>query len=170
MDRDLGRLKSICKWCHIGTKILSVLIVISIIATIMLAIAVLLNPSILFENPVVIDGVEGSLTLGQFLIYVAFLVFMLFVALAIVMTLGSIFKSICEEYSPFIEVNYRRFRRVAELVLLTLVFIPVRVMIGENINVFSDFASTIIISVLIYALALIFHYGQYLQNESDETL
>lgn len=170
MDSDLRRLKSICKWCNVGTKILSVIIVMCMVASAILMVAVVFNPDILFEGSITIDGVEGVLTESQFLIYMTLLMFMLLVALAIVMTLGSIFKSIYREYSPFIEENYRRFRRVAELVLLTLVFIPIRLTIGESVDVLSDVISTLTVTVLIYVLALIFHYGQYLQKESDETL
>lgn len=170
MDSDLRRLKSICKWCNVGTKILSVITVMCMVATAILMVAVVFNPDILLEGSITIDGVEGVLTESQFLIYTTLLMFMLLVASAIVMTVGSIFKSICREYSPFIEENYRRFRRVAELVLLTLVFIPIRLTIGESVDVLSEVISTLTVTVLIYVLALIFRYGQYLQKESDETL
>lgn len=170
MDKDLGRLKAICRWCFIGTKVLSALVIFSIVATIVLAIFVILNPQILIDYPIEIETTGDNMSMLQFLIYVSVLVFTLLVALAIVITLGGIFKSIYEEYSPFVQENYIRFKRVSLLVLLTMVFIPAKCYVGFTTNAMTDFMSSLTIAVLIYAIALIFHYGQYLQKESDETL
>lgn len=170
MDSGLNRLKMICKWCHIGTCLVSVVIIVLILALLSLIGLVALYPDAIDMSTIHVDEIDGELTAGQFVGLCILTTLMLVLLLAILIVLGNIFKSINREYSPFIESNYRRFMIVASLNLMSLLFIPFENIVGLNVDYASNTLTVLFVSLLIYTLALIFRYGQYLQKESDETL
>lgn len=170
MDSGLNRLKMICKWCHVGTCLVSVVIIVLILALLSLIGLVTLYPDAVDMSTIHVDEFDGELTAGQFVGLCILTTLMLILLLAILIILGNIFKSISKEYSPFIESNYRRLMIVASLTLLSLIFVPFENIIGLNVDYVSNTITILFVSLLIYSLALIFRYGQYLQKESDETL
>ena len=89
-----------------------------------------------------------------------------------VITIGNVMDSISKENSPFTELNADRMVLismiyfVSSFLLLTLGFIVER-RATESVFIF---LGTLLVSVVMYCLALMCRYGAILQKESDETL
>ena len=89
-----------------------------------------------------------------------------------VITIGNVMDSISKENSTFTELNADRMVLismiyfVSSFLLLTLGFIVER-RATESVFIF---LGTLLVSVVMYCLALMCRYGAILQKESDETL
>ena len=90
----------------------------------------------------------------------------IFLVLLIVLTLasaylfrkiGTLFRNINKNYSPFIPDNVK-------LIKIISVFVAVIVLLGAGI------VPAILIGLMLWAVALLFDYGCELQNESDEII
>jgi hypothetical protein len=92
-----------------------------------------------------------------------------FVLFVLILT-HKIFKDISREYTPFLEKNFKRMKKIA-LILLFSSLQPFS--FGEpgslNINIGPDY-ELLIFAGIVYFFALIFQYGSMLQQQSDETL
>ena len=89
-----------------------------------------------------------------------FLVFLIALTLAsayLFRKIGTLFRNINKDYSPFIPDNVR-------LIKIIAVFIAVIVLVEAGV------IPAILIGLMLWAVALLFDYGCELQNESDEII
>lgn len=80
--------------------------------------------------------------------------------------------SIVTEHSPFNETNTGRVLRLSQIYLIAAVAMGILGLLGPHGILFAAFVffGCILVSVILYSLALIVRYGSVLQNESDHTL
>ena len=89
-----------------------------------------------------------------------FLVFLIALTLAsayLFRKIGTLFRNINKDYSPFVPDNVR-------LIKIIAVFVAVIVLVEAGV------IPAILIGLMLWAVALLFDYGCELQNESDEIL
>ena len=89
-----------------------------------------------------------------------FLVFLIVLTLAsayLFRKIGTLFRNINRDYSPFVSDNVR-------LIKIIAVFVAVIVLVEAGV------IPAILIGLMLWAVALLFDYGCELQNESDEIL
>ena len=71
--------------------------------------------------------------------------------------IGTLFRNINKDYSPFIPENVKLIKFIAVFVAVVILFE-------------AGFISAILIGLMLWAVSLLFDYGCELQNESDEIL
>jgi hypothetical protein len=89
-----------------------------------------------------------------------FLIFLIALTLAsayLFRKIGTLFRNINKDYSPFIPENVK-------LIKIIAVFVALIVLLETGI------IPAILIGLMLWAVALLFDYGCELQNESDEIL
>ena len=100
---------------------------------------------------------ENMETKTALIIFMALLIVFLLLAAFLIRKVGSLFRNINENYSPFVPENVKLIKVIA-IIFAVITFIEV----GIFPAVFTGF--------LIWSIALLFDYGCELQNESDEIL
>ena len=90
-------------------------------------------------------------------IFLIFLIALTLVSAYLFRKIGTLFRNINKDYSPFIPENVK-------LIKIIAVFVAVIVLLETGI------IPAILIGLMLWAVALLFDYGCELQNESDEIL
>ena len=90
-------------------------------------------------------------------IFLIFLIALTLVTAYLFRKIGTLFRNINKDYSPFIPENVK-------LIKIIAVFVAVIVLLETGI------IPAILIGLMLWAVALLFDYGCELQNESDEIL
>ena len=107
------------------------------------------------------------LVFGLFIIQLV-AVFMVF------LTLHRIFSAICKDHTPFTNINAKRMRKVAVLIIAMGAISSITEFIAHKLITTQDGYSIdgtwLVMAAVIYCIALIFDYGCQLQQQSDETL
>ena len=99
-------------------------------------------------------------------------VFVFLLATETVRRIYLVMVSIQKEHSPFNETNTGRVLRLSQIYLVAAIAMGILGLLGPHGTLFAAFVffGCILVSVILYSLALIVRYGSVLQNESDHTL
>lgn len=171
MKHGLSRLKKICRYTSNVMTIAGMILAISVIVTIGLGIISLITGNV---SDILLSWIGHNGDEGTKIIVAATMenILILSIGSITVITIGNVMDSISKENSPFTELNADRMVLismiyfVSSFLLLTLGFIVER-RATESVFIF---LGTLLVSVVMYCLALICRYGAILQKESDETL
>ena len=171
MKHGLSRLKKICRDTSNVMTIAGMILAISVIVTIGLGIISLITGNV---SDILLSWIGHNGDEGTKIIVAATMenILILSIGSITVITIGNVMDSISKENSPFTELNADRMVLismiyfVSSFLLLTLGFIVER-RATESVFIF---LGTLLVSVVMYCLALICRYGALLQKESDETL
>ena len=171
MKHGLWRLKKICRYASNVMTIAGMILAISVIVTIGLGIISLITGNV---SDILLSWIGHNGDEGTKIIVAATMenILILSIGSITVITIGNVMDSISKENSPFTELNADRMVLismiyfVSSFLLLTLGFIVER-RATESVFIF---LGTLLVSVVMYCLALMCRYGAILQKESDETL
>ena len=171
MKHGLSRLKKICRYGSNVMAIAGMILAISVIVTIGLGIISLITGNV---SDILLSWIGHNGDEGTKIIVAATMenILILSIGSITVITIGNVMDSISKENSPFTELNADRMVLismiyfVSSFLLLTLGFIVER-RATESVFIF---LGTLLVSVVMYCLALMCRYGAILQKESDETL
>ena len=171
MNHGLSRLKKICMYASNVMAIAGMILAISVIVTIGLGIISLITGNV---SDILLSWIGHNGDEGTKIIVAATMenILILSIGSITVITIGNVMDSISKENSPFTELNADRMVLismiyfVSSFLLLTLGFIVER-RATESVFIF---LGTLLVSVVMYCLALMCRYGAILQKESDETL
>ncbi|WP_400152534.1 hypothetical protein [Candidatus Methanarcanum hacksteinii] len=171
MKHGLSRLKKICRYTSNVMTIAGMILAISVIVTIGLGIISLITGNV---SDILLSWIGHNGDEGTKIIVAATMenILILSIGSITVITIGNVMDSISKENSPFTELNADRMVLismiyfVSSFLLLTLGFIVER-RATESVFIF---LGTLLVSVVMYCLALMCRYGAILQKESDETL
>lgn len=94
---------------------------------------------------------------GAMTIFLVFLIVLTLASAYLFRKIGTLFRNINKDYSPFIPENVK-------LIKIIAVFVAVIVLLETGI------VPAIMIGLMLWAVALLFDYGCELQNESDEII
>ena len=119
-------------------------------------------------------GTESIFLLTAVQVAAAYLAIAAVLAMAVVTVFVTylVMTSIVTEHSPFNETNTGRVLRLSQIYLVAAIAMGVLGLLGPHGVLFAAFVffGCILVSVILYSLALIVRYGSVLQNESDHTL
>ena len=171
MKHGLSRLKKICRYASNVMTIAGMILAILAIVTIGLGIISLITSNV---SDILLSWIGHNGDEGTKIIVAATMenILILSIGSITVITIGNVMDSISKENSPFTELNADRMVLismiyfVSSFLLLTLGFIVER-RATESVFIF---LGTLLVSVVMYCLALMCRYGAILQKESDETL
>ena len=164
-------MKKICRYASNVMTIAGMILAISVIVTIGLGIISLITGNV---SDILLSWIGHNGDEGTKIIVAATMenILILSIGSITVITIGNVMDSISKENSPFTELNADRMVLismiyfVSSFLLLTLGFIVER-RATESVFIF---LGTLLVSVVMYCLALMCRYGAILQKESDETL
>ena len=166
MDKDLGRLKILCR------GLFYVLLLLTVVISLTLCL-VTLGAALEIVDPGQLSG-EVGMPSGETLAMLGFVIIVLAVAIVVLVMLMNIARSIYREYSPFTIKNVKRLEVIAlAYLLLPVIIAPMMyAVLGGlgNLDVILLGVSSVLMAAIFYCLALVFRYGCLLQKESDETL
>ena len=94
---------------------------------------------------------------GAMVIFLVMLIVLTLASAYLFRKIGTLFRNINKDYSPFIPENVKLIKSIA-------VFVAVIMLIEAGV------IPAILIGLMLWAVALLFDYGCELQNESDEIL
>ena len=165
-DKDLGRLKTLCRGLFFVLLILTVLVAM-VICILVSGVAIeVLEPGTVSD--------EVGIPHGNLLSLMGFGIVSMSVSLVVLIMMMNISGAIHREYSPFTGKNVKRLEVVAlAYLLLPVVVAPMVYSVVGELTAFDvvvlSFAS-VLLAMVFYCLSLVFRYGSWLQKESDETL
>jgi hypothetical protein len=170
MHETLNKLNKLSLWGGLLTKIAMILLILGAVFLLILMVVTALNPDVL------IDILDNEMAKDDILVVCAAGLAVLAIGLLILYCLDRILDNIREAGTPFTDENVKGLRRIAVLVLIAAIAVPVIGFIlvkitdaGSNVMIeFNPFL--LFVAVLVYFVSLIFKYGVALQKESDETL
>jgi hypothetical protein len=124
-----------------------------------------------------LNSVQG-LSTGEILIALGKAIFQQGVILAVLFIAGSIFSTIENSYSPFVDGIAKKMKIIALLLLLATIFSPFGISLTnflnsaelESVLQLAGLIGTLAVAGICYCFAIIFDYGYTLQQENDETL
>lgn len=165
MENDLTRLKLLCRGLYYVLIAIAALMVLASAVLVVTVVVAYISP-----ESMVVEGIDA----GQAVMILAILAIMVVLALFVIVMLMNIARSIYREYSPFTPKNVRRLEVISLLYLvLPVVFLPLEYGVLGEVGVGDVLLAVftgVISAAIFYCLALVFRYGAWLQNESDETL
>ena len=171
MRGDLHTLKRVCEYAS------RVMLVAEIVIAAIVAVCVGVTVASFFSDAAeefLMDWIDAEKSDETFRKVAASLKFLMIwvMGFATVKVLHDVMCTIRDEHSPFIEVNTDRLIRICILYLVSaFVLLVLDALIGTPIMfTLFVFLGCLLISVVMYCLALICRYGGVLQKESDETL
>lgn len=171
MKHGLSRLRKICRYASSVMKVAGVILTILALATIILGVISLITGDV---SDILLSWIAQNADAGTKIITAATLenILILSMGAITVMTIGNVMGSISKEDSPFTELNADRMARISVIYLISsFLLLILSYIVEERIteSVFL-FLGSLLVSVVMYCLALMCHYGAILQKESDETL
>lgn len=167
MDRDLTRLKTLCRGLYYVLLLIAVVLLAVTVIVVAALVLVMVDPGLASDLELGIDEGNVPIAVGLMVVILAFV-------LVTVIVMMSIAKSIYREYTPFTKTNVRRLEVLAMAFLLLpvplapLVYVLMGELTAEDVILFS--VGSVLTAAVFYCLALVFRYGSWLQKESDETL
>ena len=169
MKGDLHTLKKVCLYASKAMLIGEAVLGLIIILTLSMGVGALVSDTLAGHLS---DWVEflGAGSSDGFA--VAEVLLILALGLITVNFVRKLMNSIHDEYSPFTAENVESLKHVSVIYLVSSVLLAaLELLTNGNISgaVFM-FLGSMLISVVMYCLALVFRYGGVLQKESDETL
>ena len=172
MKGDLSTLKKVCMY---GSKVMLAGTVVLLAVAVAL---VVLGASTVFWDggKDILSGIlgfdTGSASSVRTFSSLAELVCVFLLATETVRRIYLVMVSIHTEHSPFNETNTGRVLRLSQIYLVAAIAMGILGLLGPHGALFAAFVffGCILVSVILYSLALIVRYGSVLQNESDHTL
>lgn len=169
MEGDLHRLKKVCLYASKVMRVGEVVLAAIIVLTLGMGVGSLVSDGVadFLESWVDWLGAGSSE-------WIAILEFVLILALGLVTVhiIKVLMVTIQSDYTPFTKENEALLRNVCFTYLGAAVVLPVIDYIANGSVSSAVFLmlGTLLISVVMYCLSLVFRYGAVLQKESDETL
>lgn len=171
MRGDLHTLKRVCEYASKVMRFAEFAIVAIIIATVALGIASLVSDP---AGDVYDAWVVGSDSGEPFRDVAAFLETLMIWAIgfATIKAIHDVMCSIRDEHSPFTDENTSRMKALSLTYLVSsFAILALDILAGRSaVQAVFMFLGCLLISVVMYCLALMCRYGTGLQRESDETL
>ncbi len=171
MKHGLSRLRKICRYASNVMKVAGIVLAALAIVTIGLGIVSLVTGDV---SDILLTWIGQTDDVGTSIIVAGTLenILILSMGAITVVTIGNVMGSIAKEDSPFTELNADRMASISVIYLISsFLLLILSCMVERRIteSVFL-FLGSLLVSVVMYCLALMCHYGAILQKESDETL
>jgi len=171
MKHGLSRLRKICRYASNVMKVAGIVLAALAIVTIGLGIVSLVTGDV---SDILLTWIGQADDVGTSIIVAGTLenILILSMGAITVVTIGNVMGSIAKEDSPFTELNADRMASISVIYLISsFLLLILSCMVERRIteSVFL-FLGSLLVSVVMYCLALMCHYGAILQKESDETL
>lgn len=171
MKHGLSRLRKICRYASNVMRAAGMILAILVVVTIGLGIASLVTGDV---SDMLLTWIGQTDDKGTGILVAATLenILILSMGAITVLTIGRVMGSIAKEDSPFTELNADRMALISVTYLISsfLLLILSYVAEGRITESVFLFLGSLLVSVVMYCLALMCHYGAILQKESDETL
>lgn len=171
MKHGLSRLRKICRYASNVMKVAGIVLAALAIVTIGLGVVSLVTGDV---SDILLTWIGQTDDVGTSIIVAGTLenILILSMGAITVVTIGNVMGSIAKEDSPFTELNADRMASISVIYLISsFLLLILSCMVERRIteSVFL-FLGSLLVSVVMYCLALMCHYGAILQKESDETL
>ncbi len=171
MKGDLHTLKKVCSYGSATMLAGTVILLILAVALSAVGVASLFSDGAddLLNSVLSTDHTTRPLIRGS---YFSELLFLLLLAAVSVYVTFLVMKSVSAEHSPFNESNTRFAITLSRIYLASAFVFAILESLGSKqvASVLFMFFGCILVSVILYVLALIIRYGAVLQTESDHTL
>jgi RsiW-degrading membrane proteinase PrsW (M82 family) len=171
MRHGLSRLKKICRYASTVMTVAGWILAVFVIITVCLGIASSFSDD---AFNMMIDWIGHGEDESMKILTAAALENILIFSMGsiTVITIGKVMQSISKEDSPFTEKNADRMRMISIIYLISAFLLLI---LGYFMNrglagTAFLFLGSLLVSVVMYCIALMCQYGSLLQKESDETL
>ncbi len=171
MKHGLSRLKKICRYASNVMRIAGIVLAALVVVMIGLGVVSLVTGDV---SDMLLAWIGQNDDVGTSIVIAGTLenILILTMGAITVVTIGNVMGSISKEDSPFTELNADRMVSISVLYLISsfLLLILSRMVERRVTESIFLFLGSLLVSVVMYCLALMCHYGAILQKESDETL
>lgn len=170
MKGDLHTLKKVCFYASKVMLVGEIVLAAMILVSVAFGIGSFLSDSIQDQLNVWTETITGDLAMtAPLFVQLIVLLVLGFLTVAIVRRLMN---SIQKEHSPFVDSNVQLLKAMSWCYLAGAVVMPaIQIVSGGEISaVLFLFFGSLLISVVMYCLALVFRYGAILQTDADHTL
>lgn len=171
MRGDLHTLKRVCEYASKVMRFAEFVIAVIVIATIGLGAASLFSEQAKEIYDVWVMGTDSDSIVRNVAAFLETLMIWV-MGFITIKAIHDIMCSIRDEHSPFTEINTARMKMISLIYLgSSFIILLLEALAGRSVfQAVFVFLGCLLISVVMYCLALMCRYGTGLQRESDETL